>query len=195
MKNLKLIFCSLMILTMTAACAKKDSEFAARYAKNRMGAEVADGKKTQEAAEAAEAQGLMADVIDVSTVSQNWETANVRAKILINDQEMTVTTTHYLNAGNYDPSLVAQGTVEKAGFTIVFRSFCASASPMVCARYYASLEIYKNGSLVIQEGILKGFDGKTRDTYQWYKPDSVKSFEALTDVLYKASQIDRTSIM
>ncbi|UOF02009.1 hypothetical protein [Bdellovibrio reynosensis] len=194
MKNLKLIFCSLMIMSMTAACAKKDSEFAARYARNRMGAPVADGKKTQEAAENAEAQGLLADVVRIESAYNNSQSAKIEAFVLINDQEMLVSTTHARNSGNYDASGVAQGTVEKAGFTIVFRSFCASNTELACSRYYASLEIYKNGALVIQEGVLRDFVDPDKNRYQWYAPDSAKSFEALTNVLYEASLVDVESL-
>lgn len=188
MKNLKLIFLSILVVTMSAACAKKDSEFAARYAKNRMGAEVADGKRTQEAGEHAEALGVTADLVDIALQSQNWETAAVRSVILLNDKQMAVTTQHTYNSGN-----VSEGTVEKDGYQIGFRGYCAASAAMICARYYASLEIYKDGALVIQEGVLKSFEGG-RDMYQWNKPDAVMTFQQLINLLDDAAAQADTSI-
>ncbi|WP_295899269.1 hypothetical protein [uncultured Bdellovibrio sp.] len=168
MKNFKFLFIALLAtaaMTMSA-CAKKDSEFAARYAKNKLGASVADGPKTQEAGERAEAQGLLADVVDIQryfTPEGQPGPRVVMAKILINNQEMPVTTHHW-------GTETVEGRVDVAGFTVVFHAMCGTVD---CQPYYASMEIYKNNQMVIQEGVRKYFDERAADgdRYQWFTPE------------------------
>lgn len=168
MKDFKFLVISLLAATLAmSACAKKDSEFAARYAKNKMGADVADGKKTQQAGEMAAAKGLEADVVNIRrywTPDDQPGPRAVMATILINNQEMSVTTVH-------SGTEIADGRVDTNGYTIVFHAMCGSTD---CNPYYASLEIYQNNKMVIQEGVRKFFDKKTAadtDLYQWFKPE------------------------
>lgn len=168
MKDFKFIFITLLAtaaFTMTA-CAKKDSEFAARYAKNKMGASVADGANTQEAGERAEAQGLLADVVGITKyfAAAGQPGPNVvMAKILINNQEMPVTTHHW-------GTEMVEGRVDVNGFTVVLHAMCGTTD---CNPYYASMEIYKNSQMVIQEGVRKYFDERSpgEDRYQWFTPE------------------------
>lgn len=169
MKDFKFLFVTLLAtaaFTMSA-CAKKDSEFAARYAKNKMGASVADGKKTQEAGERAQAQGLLADVVDIKKyfVPEGQPGPRVvMAKILINDQEMPVTTHHW-------GTEKVEGRVDVNGFTVVYHAMCGTVD---CNPYYAAMEIYKNNQMVIQEGVRKYFDERAADgdLYQWFTPEN-----------------------
>lgn len=159
-------FVAAVSLTMSA-CAKKNSEFAARYAKNKMGASVADGVKTQEAGERAESQGLLADIVDIQKYFVPQGQAGPRfvtAKILINNQEMPVTT-------NHNGTEVVEGRVDVNGYTVVYHAVCANTD---CNPYYASMEIYKDNKMVIQEGVRKYFDAQaaTGDRYQWFTPES-----------------------
>lgn len=167
MKDYKILFIALTAVALTmSACAKKNSEFAARYAKNRMGAEVADGVKTQAAGEQAEAQGLLADIVNIQrywTPESQPGPRVVMSTILINDQEMPVTTSHV-------GTEIVEGRVDVNGFTVVFHAMCGSVT---CNPYYASMEIYQNNKMIIQEGVRKYFDKVTpddRDVYQWFQP-------------------------
>ncbi|MGZ3801657.1 MAG: hypothetical protein ACXVCL_17520, partial [Bdellovibrio sp.] len=92
MKKLTVTLLSILAAaTMISACARKSSDFAERYARNRMGAQVIDGPKTQQAAEQAAAQGLTA--VDIVDIKKYWTSANepgprfVTAVILIDDQQ------------------------------------------------------------------------------------------------------------
>ncbi|WII71030.1 hypothetical protein QJS83_11210 [Bdellovibrio sp. 22V] len=170
MKDAKFLFIVLMCATALGltACAKQNSEFAARYARNKMGAQVADGKKTQAAGERAAAQGLQADVVGIE---RYWTPEGqpgprvVISKILINDREMPVTTHHF-------GTEIAEGQVEVNGYTVVFHAMCGRSED--CNPYYAALEVYQNGKMVIQEGVRKYFEktsANDKDLYQWFQPN------------------------
>lgn len=173
MKKYSYLFISLMTIALTmSACGKKNSDFAARYAKNKMGAQVADGHRTQAAGELAAAQGLEADVVNIQrfwTPEGQPGARFVTSTILINNQEMPVTTTH----GGTE---VVEGKVDVNGYTVVFHSMCANVS---CNPYYASLEVYQNNKMIIQEGVRKYFE-KTNtdeiDLYQWFQPAEALPF-------------------
>ncbi|WP_374030251.1 hypothetical protein [Bdellovibrio bacteriovorus] len=167
MTKTKMIFAALLSGSlMMTACAKKDSEFAARYAKNKMGASVVDGAKTQEAGEQAAAQGLEADIVGVK---RYWTPQGqpgprvVMATILINNTEFPVTSHHYSTE-------IVDGSVDVNGYNIRYHAMCGNDE---CNPYYAAMEVYQNGRIVIQEGIRIYFD-KTKpehqDLYQWLSP-------------------------
>ncbi|MGZ3817880.1 MAG: hypothetical protein ACXWRZ_14495, partial [Bdellovibrio sp.] len=167
MKKLTVTLLSILAAaTMISACARKSSDFAERYARNRMGAQVIDGPKTQQAAEQAAAQGLTA--VDIVDIKKYWTSANepgprfVTAVILIDDQQTTVTTNHY-------GSNVAEGYVDIKGYRIVYHAVCANEE---CNPYYSSLEVFQNNKMLIQEGVMKYFNtGDTQnDYYQWFQP-------------------------
>lgn len=173
-KKNRLIFISFIagIMMSISACGKKDSDFAARYAKNKMGATVVDGQKTQEAGEQAASQGLEADVIDI----QRYWVPNgqagpriVMATILVNNQQVSVTTSHVGTA-------VSEGFVNVGNHRVVFHAMCANDA---CNPYYAALEVYQNNQIIIQEGIRKFFEvtsPEQADLYQWFTPDKALPF-------------------
>lgn len=167
---LKRVSLLLLMVFMVSACAKKNSEFAARYAKNKMGASVADGVKTQEAGEMAAAYGLEADVVDIRRyfvpVGQPGPRV-VMSKILINDQEIPVTTSH-------NGTEIVDGKVNVGNYLVVFHAMCGTVD---CNPYYASLTIYQNNQMLIQEGVRKYFDKfkpEHTDVYQWFKPQEAR---------------------
>lgn len=175
MRNFKTVFIPLIAVSMmifNVSCAKKDSDFAARYAKNKMGATVVDGQKTQEAGEQAAAQGLEADVVDIQrywTPEGQAGPRVVMSTILINNQQVPVTTYH-------SGTEVSEGVVNVGNYKVVFHAMCANTS---CGTYYAALEVYQNTGLIIQEGIRKHFDitgSEQQDLYQWFAPDKFLPF-------------------
>lgn len=163
MASSKYLLSALVILTMgLSACAKKDSGFAERYAKNRLGAQVADGVKTQAAAENAAAQGLEADILKIQR-TQSGSGIAVSALILINNQQVPVTTTHY-------DTQAINGTVNMGTYQIQYHALCGNES---CNPYYAAMEVYQNGRIIIQEGLKYYFErtsSEHRDVYQWFSP-------------------------
>lgn len=173
MKKSKFVLFSLLAIALSmSACAKKDSKFSARYAKNKMGADVANGPATQTAAEVAAAKGLEADIVNIQ---RYWTPEGqpgprlVVSNILINNQEMPVTTSHM-------GTEVVEGKVDVNGYTVVFHAMCANST---CNPYFATMEIYKNNAMVIQEGVRKYFEKSTdeeRDIYQWFQPGEALPF-------------------
>lgn len=171
MSKIKILLITLLAATLgLSACAKKNSEFAARYAKNKMGADVADGAKTQVAGELAAAQGLEADIVNIQ---RHWTPEGqpgprvVISTILINNQEMPVTTSH----GGTE---VVEGRVDINGYTVVFHAMCGSTT---CNPYYAAMEVYQNNKLIIQEGVRKYFEqssAEDKDIYQWFQPSEAR---------------------
>lgn len=166
MKKANLIFALVVVSLALSACAKKDSEFAARYAKNKAGALVVDGKKTQEAAEYAAALGLEADIVAVQKYFSNMDTEYgpylVMAKILINNKEIPVTMSHI-------GTKIVEGQTTVDGHVVVFHSICSNAA---CSPYYAAMEVYKNGERLIQVGLRKYFNptAQQKDLYEFFKP-------------------------
>ncbi|WP_413567978.1 hypothetical protein ACLWBD_09085 [Bdellovibrio sp. HCB117] len=169
MKDAKFLIITLLAVAAMSlsACAKKDSEFAARYQRNKMGATVVDGAKTQAAGEQAAAQGLEADVVNVT---RHWTPEGqpgprvVISTILVNNQEVPVTTVH---SGTEQ----VNGRVDIAGYVVAFHAMCGNAT---CNPYYATMEVYQNNRMIIQEGVRVFFDKQTpadEDRYQWFKPE------------------------
>lgn len=166
MKDFKFLTIALTTAVLAlAACAKKDSNFAERYRQNAAGMQVVDGKKTQEAAEQAQVNGLQADVVGIQ---KNGNT--ITAWILVNNQQIQVTTTH-------TGTEVVEGTTYANNHQIAFHAKCANAD---CEPYFAALEIYNNThsntSLLIQEGVMKFFKDSSKDKYQWFKPAEALPF-------------------
>lgn len=177
LKNFKSVFvlfavASIMIFT---ACAKKDSDFAARYAKNKLGATAVDGEKTLEASDQAAAQGVEADVVSLQrywTPSGQPGPRVVMATILVNNQQVPVTTSHV-------GTEVAEGSLNVGNYRVVFHAMCANET---CNPYYAALEVYdntQNQKMIIQEGVRKYFDvtsSDQKDLYQWFTPNKALPF-------------------
>lgn len=169
MKKLNLLIILVMASLTLAACAKRDSEFAARYKTNKAGAEVVDGHKAQEAAEQAATQGLEADIVAVQkyfTDMNSYGPYIVTARILINNYEMPITMSHTMTNGQHN---VVRGSSTIAGHTVVFNAVCGNAE---CSPYYAAMEVYQNNQMVMQVGLMKHFNAAQvgLDRYQFFKP-------------------------
>lgn len=166
MGSVKFKFAMLFVAVALSACAKKDSNFAERYAKNRAGATVVDGVKTQQAAESAAAEGLEADIVGATRSMADLGVSGpriIRATILINQTEFPVTSVHH-------GTEIVHGSVDVDGYSINYHALCAN---YYCNPYYAAMEVYKNGRIVIQEGIRIYFDKTSpehQDVYQWFSP-------------------------
>ncbi|MEN0059408.1 MAG: hypothetical protein AAGB31_11285 [Bdellovibrio sp.] len=170
MNKPKVLFQVVMIAMFLSlgACAKKDSEFASRYSKNKMGARVVDGSKTQTAGESAAAQGLEADIVGLS-LQANGDVNTVTAMILINNYQMPVTTTH----GGTE---TVEGTTTINGYQVAVHAMCGNTS---CDTYFIAMEVYKNGTMLIQEGVKKYFvsySTEDQDVYNWFTPAEALPF-------------------
>ncbi len=158
---------ALLAMLALSACAKKDSDFAARYAKNAAGATVKDQAAAVAAGESAALNGLQsADVVMVQKSATGSATKTVTSQIVINGQQVPVTTTHTANE-------TREGTVEIAGFLVQFHAMCANTA---CDPYFAAMEVYKNGQLILQEGLRINFAVPENSVYQLFKPSDARVF-------------------
>lgn len=169
MKNIRLL--SLLILAVAlSACAKRDSEFAARYAKNRAGAQVVDGPKAEAAGEQAAAVGIEADIVGVEKYFSDMATSYgpyiIRATLLLNSSQVPITMSH-------TGLTKVEGVTTIEGYTVVFRAICLNTA---CEPYYSSMEVYQNNVLQIQVGLKKHFNAALvdADRYQFFQPQEAK---------------------
>lgn len=167
MKSFKtLLVPALIAIVALGGCAKKDSEFAARYATNGAGAAVKDGSAAAEAGEYAATKGLTrADIVQV-TRSTNGNGATVVSQVVLNNQQIQVTTQH---AGTE----VREGSLQVGNYFIQFHAMCANAA---CEPYFAAMEVYTNNQLLIQEGIRIHFTNPAQSVYQLFTPSLAKPF-------------------
>jgi hypothetical protein len=157
---------------MLSACAKQDSDFAAKYAKNGMGAKVTDGAATQRADEYAAENGLQADIVGISKNGSggDGQAKTITSTILINNQQRQVDSVHYSTE-------VVEGETEIDGYTIKFHAMCANEA---CEPYYAMIDVYQylqnHNTQMIQVGVKKFFDTNGADKYQWFAPPEALKF-------------------
>lgn len=168
------------------ACAKKDSDFAARYAKNKMGAEAANTQETGEADTAALEQGVDVDIIAITRNSNAAEKV-VTSTVILNNQQTTMTTRH---TGTEQRT----GELVSGNTKLTVYAVCANAN---CNPYYVSLQVYKDGKLVIQEGVRKYFDmpasSTNLDRYAKLKPE--RSLPLIRGSSYTSADIYDGTVM
>jgi hypothetical protein len=167
MKSFKtLLVPALVAIVALGGCAKKDSEFAARYATNGAGASVKDGSVAAEAGEFAATKGLnRADIVQV-TRNSNGNGATVISQVVINNQQIQVTTQH-------NGTEVREGSLQVGNYYIQFHAMCANAA---CEPYFAAMEVYSNNELLIQEGIRIHFSNQSQSVYQLFSPALARTF-------------------
>lgn len=167
MKSLKtLLVPALVAIVALGGCAKKDSEFAARYATNGAGAAVKDGVAAADAGEQAAAKGLTrADIVQV-TRNSSGNGITVISQVVLNNQQIQVTTQH-------SGTEVREGSLQVGNYYIQFHAMCANAA---CEPYFAAMEVYANSQLLIQEGIRIHFNNQAQSVYQLFSPSTAKPF-------------------
>ena len=170
MKPTKLLVMALASsMLLLSACAKQDSEFAAKYAKNGMGAPVQDGPAAERAGSYAEQIGLQADIIGV-TRSNSGGTNVLRATILVNNRQRDVESQH---AGTE----VVSGTTSVDNYEIRYNAVCANSN---CEPAFVEIEVFQymrnHNQILMQVGVKKYFNQNTGDAYQWFQPAEVLPF-------------------
>lgn len=164
MKISKSFTAVLLMALALAACAKKDSDFAAKYAKNKSGAEATNVEETAAADEVALGEGLDIDIVQISKAMNGSEKV-ITSLVTINNYQFPLTTRHSgveLRTGSMNAS---------ANVRVDAQAVCANAN---CTTYYIVLNAYKDNKLVIQEGIRKYFDipqGTSLDRYAKLKAE------------------------
>ncbi|MFS4459924.1 hypothetical protein [Bdellovibrio sp. HCB2-146] len=158
---------ALIALLALAACAKKDSDFAARYARNGTGAAAVNIEETGAAGEYAAGKGLhTADIVGLQR-TRNGTAAQITGQIVLNNQQIQVTTQH-------TGSEVREGAVRVGNYQVQFHAMCLNSS---CEPYFAAMEVYtSSGEFLIQEGVRIYFNDPSRSVYQLFKPGSARVF-------------------
>ena len=167
MKSFKtLLVPALLALLALSGCAKKDSEFAARYATNGAGIAAKDASAAADAGEYAAAKGLTRADIVQSTRNSNGNGVVVISQVVINNQQIQVTTQH-------TGTEIREGSLQVGGYYIQFHAMCANAA---CEPYFAAMEVYSNNQLLIQEGVRIHFNNPSQSVYQLFSPSLARIF-------------------
>lgn len=166
MKSLKALLVPALFAVALSGCAKKESEFAARYATNGAGATAKDAVTAAEAGELAATKGLTrADIVQV-TRNSNGNGATVISQVVINNQQIQVTTQHV-------GTEIREGSLQIGNYYVQFHAMCANPS---CEPYFAAMEVYSNNQLIIQEGIRIHFNNQSQSVYQLFSPADARVF-------------------
>lgn len=165
MKSLKPFAAVLIAALALSACAKKDSDFAAKYKTNKMGAEAANVEETAAADALALAAGVDIDIVAITRATSSTEKV-VTSTVVINNYQVSLTTRHAAQE-------IRTGQMTSGNVTITASAVCALAS---CNPYYVSIQIYKDNKLLMQQGVRKYFDANgggsnTLDRYAKIKPE------------------------
>lgn len=161
-----LLIPALLAVVALSGCAKKDSDFAARYATNGAGASAKDASAAADAGEYAAQKGLTrADIVQVQRTS-NGNGATVISQVVINNQQIQVTTQH-------TGTEIREGSLQINGYHVQFHAMCANTA---CEPYFAAMEVYANNELLIQEGIRIHFNNPAQSVYQLFSPSLARTF-------------------
>ncbi len=127
-----------------------------------------DGPEAEAAGTKAEAQGLLADILNIKKHTEHDNSVVVTAMIILNNQQIPVTTSHV-------GTEIVDGRLDVNGYTLVFHAMCEDYG---CETYYTAMEIYNNArnnaNLIIQQGQMRYFPEDGKDLYQWFTPEHRK---------------------
>lgn len=137
MKTIKVLLLAVVSTAMMTACGKKDDNFAAQYAKNKMGATAKDASLV---AQAVQSTGIMLDVVSLATISVS--PMAFTSTLMLNDISRTVQTT-------MNGTTISQGTTTMGAYTVQVMAQCANAN---CNPYYIVATAYQNNQAKIQVG-------------------------------------------
>jgi len=145
-KNAKIYLYIAVAALALSACAKRDSEFAAR--KNGAGAPIVNGQQAANADAAAEAAGYKVDIMDIKTPVQSGNGLSVTSTISVNDKNYQINTTH--------PQVgqVSSTTANFDGASFKVSGVCGSET---CSPYYLVIEISRGGQRIKQTAMRKYF--------------------------------------
>jgi hypothetical protein len=167
------------------ACAKKDSDFAAKYAKNAAGGSAINADAAGNADEVAKTNGISLDVLQLNK-SANGSEQVITSVLIVNQKQIPVTTRH--NAGLQ----VSRGSTQIDGFTVVYNAVCGNQA---CDPVYITAEAYKpgNNSAIIQLGYRKYFSVQNLDRYQFFTGNEIKNI--ISGSSFSANDMTNTSVM
>lgn len=171
MKSSNLFLMSLVVIALTVSGCGKKSDFKSRYSKSGTGAPVADGPKADAAGEQAQAQGVSADIVNISRnfvhPGQMGPDA-VQLVVRINNRDIQISTDH-------NGSQITEGALNSGEFLLMYSAMCGDVG---CSSYFSSIDVYKNSQKIVQLGILHHFDESVGgyNVYQMLTPQESKPF-------------------
>lgn len=147
MKNTKIYMYIVVAAFAFSACAKRDSEFAAR--KNASGASFVNDQQAAAADQAAAANGYVTDILKVLSPTQTSTGAlSVTSQIKVNNNTYQIVTTHpQVNA-------VSSTTANFDGANFEVAGICGSD---ICNPYYLIINITRNSQRIKQTAMKKYF--------------------------------------
>ncbi len=146
-KNSKIYIYIVVAAFALSACAKKDSEFAAR--KNAAGASYVNDQQAAAADQAAAASGYVTDILKIlNPVQASTGALSVTSQIKVNNNTYQVVTTHSkVNA-------ISSTTASFDGANFEVAGICGSD---ICNPYYLVINITRNGQKIKQTAMKKYF--------------------------------------
>ncbi len=146
MKNAKIYLYILAVSVSLTACAKRDSEFAAR--KNGAGAPIVNGEQAANADAAAAAAGYTVDIMGIQPPVWNNGMYTVSSQISVNNKNYQIDTSHST------PGQVSSTSANFDGATFQVSGVCGSE---VCSPYYLVVEITRGNQRIKQMAMRKYF--------------------------------------
>ena len=143
MNALKMILVTVLSMAAFAGCAKKDSNFASKYAKNTMGAAAINADASATAYQNA---GFFMDFIDIRTVDYGTSgTFQFSTTIVIGEVVREVRTS--INASS--TGLVFTNTINMAGRRVDLAAKCSDSQ---CTQYFFVATAYEGNQAKLQLG-------------------------------------------
>lgn len=177
MKADKMFLVLFVSLAALAGCAKKDNSFAAKYAKNAMGATAVNADQVGQAMQSA---GFTMDIINIRTAARGLPSqASQFDSTIIVDDSMTTQLRITIPSVN----TVVSGETKINGRRIVVQGKCANID---CSPYYVVATAYaSNGQPSLQVGykFMSALPSADQDRYHALGPGSITNFDAMVSAL------------
>lgn len=185
MKLFKPFTAVLVAALALSACAKTDSDFAAKYRENKMGAGAANVEETADADQIALGEGLDIDIVKMDK-SLNGSEKVITSTVAINNYQFPLTTRHAgieLRSG----SMNVNGNVR-----IEASAVCGNTN---CTSYFIAINAYKDNKLIIQEGVRKYFDTSSTSLDRYAKLKAERSLPLIRGTSWTSADMYDGTVM
>jgi len=145
-KNAKIYLYIVVAAFALSACAKRDSDFAAR--KNGAGAPIVNGQQAANADAAAAAAGYNVDIMKIQNPVQSGNGLSVISTVSVNSKQYQIQTTHY------QTGQISSTSQSFDGATFEVSGVCGSDT---CSPYYLVISITRNNQRIKQMAMRKYF--------------------------------------
>lgn len=173
------IYGALVVLAFTLmACAKRDSEFAAR--RNAAGAAYVNGDQAAAAEANAAANGYKTDILEIATPVYKSGIYEVTSTVRVNDVNYRIVTTHS------QPGIISETRADFAGANYAVSGVCGDDQ---CTFYFLVINITRNGQPILQTAMKKNFYySGTSSSYDLALSKGPNEFLSTQDIVNTLSQ-------